>query len=216
MMDDADALLDNIANMSSQLDLSSEMIRELRAGKDKLHSAKDSIFAGNDLAIQDIRELSDSLSPLRNSLKDTQWMVYDINRNLNSLNQDLIDGNDKLDQLKIRLQNLGSSLNGVEGVDTSELRSSLESTNEALRRIRGGIAGGQRAAGNLNYIARGALSDGAEIIATASNITKSAALSQASYDEAYLPESVIELIEQQISSGGKDIGSYSEEERSSG
>jgi len=100
-------------------------------------------------------------------------------------------------------------------VDTSELRSSLESTNEALRRIRGGIAGGQRAAGNLNYIARGALSDGAEIIATASNITKSAALSQASYDEAYLPESVIELIEQQISSGGKDIGSYSEEELSS-
>ncbi|WP_207635072.1 hypothetical protein [Oribacterium sp. oral taxon 078] len=215
MMDDADALLDNVANMSSQLDLSSEMIRELRAGKDKLHSAKDSIFAGNDLAIRDIRELSDSLSPLRNSLKDTQWMVYDINRNLNSLNQDLINGNDKLDQLKIRLQNLGSSLNGVEGVDTSELRSSLESTNEALRRIRGGIAGGQRAAGNLNYIARGALSDGAEIIATASNITKSAALSQASYDEAYLPESVIELIEQQISSGGKDIGSYSEEELSS-
>ncbi|HCS67321.1 MAG TPA: hypothetical protein DIW34_03705, partial [Oribacterium sp.] len=113
MLDDFDDMLDDVTNVSAQLKITNKILEELQSGKNKIHSNAQVIFDGNDVAIQDLRDLNGTLEPLNEDLKTSQWMVYDINQNLNTLDSDLMDSSSKLKSLNTKLKRLGSSMSGT-------------------------------------------------------------------------------------------------------
>ncbi|ETP71455.1 hypothetical protein UYO_2612 [Lachnospiraceae bacterium JC7] len=138
IMDDFDDVLDGVTNVQTQLDLTNRMLASLQSGKDKLHNNAQVIFNGNDVAIQDLRDLQNMLEPVNEDLKTTQWMVYDINSNLNNLDKDLMDASSKLGTLNKRLKQLGSSMSGssISNLDIKELSDNagkaVDSLNDVL------------------------------------------------------------------------------------
>lgn len=142
MLDDVEALMDNVTDMSKQLELNNQMLRELRGGKEKIHSAKDSIFSGNDILIQDLQTLSGELSPLSESLKSTQWMVYELNKNMNAMDKDILDSSAKMRTLSTRLKTLGNSMGGVDNLTAAEINRELATVQDSLSRIKNGILKG--------------------------------------------------------------------------
>ena len=138
IMDDFDDVLDGVTNVQTQLDLTNRMLAGLQSGKNKLHNNAQVIFNGNDVAIQDLRDLQSTLEPLNEDLKTTQWMVYDINSNLNNLDKDLMDASSKLGTLNKRLKQLGSSMSGssISNLDIKELSDdagkAVDSLNDVL------------------------------------------------------------------------------------
>ncbi len=141
IMDDFDDVLDGVTNVQTQLDLTNRMLAGLQSGKNKLHNNAQVIFNGNDVAIQDLRDLQSTLEPLNEDLKTTQWMVYDINSNLNNLDKDLMDASSKLGTLNKRLKQLGSSMSGtsISNLDIENLnantKNAVDSLNDVLIRI---------------------------------------------------------------------------------
>ncbi len=154
MMDDVDALMDNVTDVSEQLSLTNEMLSQLKQGKSKIDASKDVIFNGNDVAIQDLRDLSTSMTPLSDSLKTVQWMVYDVNKNLNSLDQDLLDTTSKMKTLSTRLKTLGSSMSGVDNLTAQEIISEISEAGltDALKKVQSGAAGASSAADEFSTI----------------------------------------------------------------
>ena len=199
MMDDVDALMDNVTDVSKQLSLTNEMLTQLRAGKSKIDASKDVIFNGNDVAIQDLRDLSTSMTPLSDSLKTAQWMVYDVNKNLNSMDQDLLDTTSKMKTLSTRLKSLGSSLGGVDNLTAQDLLQEMNDAglSDALKKIKTNAAGASSSAGELSAV----VSQG---VSTASNasakLVTDAALSNTMYEEEYLPQAVISAVQQSLGS----------------
>ena len=199
MMDDVDALMDNVTDVSKQLSLTNEMLTQLRAGKSKIDASKDVIFNGNDVAIQDLRDLSTSMTPLSDSLKTAQWMVYDVNKNLNSMDQDLLDTTSKMKTLSTRLKSLGSSLGGVDNLTAQDLLKEMNDAglSDALKKIKTNAAGASSSAGELSAV----VSQG---VSTASNasakLVTDAALSNTMYEEEYLPQAVISAVQQSLGS----------------
>ena len=199
MMDDMEALMDNVTDVSKQLSLTNEMLTQLRAGKSKIDASKDVIFNGNDVAIQDLRDLSTSMTPLSDSLKTAQWMVYDVNKNLNSMDQDLLDTTSKMKTLSTRLKSLGSSLGGVDNLTAQDLLKEMNDAglSDALKKIKTNAAGASSSAGELSAV----VSQG---VSTASNasakLVTDAALSNTMYEEEYLPQAVISAVQQSLGS----------------
>ena len=199
MMDDVDALMDNVTDVSKQLSLTNEMLTQLRAGKSKIDASKDVIFNGNDVAIQDLRDLSTSMTPLSDSLKTAQWMVYDVNKNLNSMDQDLLDTTSKMKTLSTRLKSLGSSLGGVDNLTAQDILKEMNDAglSDALKKIKTNAAGASSSAGELSAV----VSQG---VSTASNasakLVTDAALSNTMYEEEYLPQAVISAVQQSLGS----------------
>lgn len=209
MLDSVEALMDNVTDMSEQLELNNQMLRELRSGKDKISSAKDSIFAGNDVLISDLRELSGELGPLDESLRTTQWMIYDLNKDLNGMDQDILDMSAKMRTLSTRLKALGNSMGGVDNLTAQELAGELAAVQPGLAKLQNGVRRGQSAAGELNTIFKsGAVQQSVDrSLASASEIVTQAAVDNANYEEEYLPEAVIEAVNlglrQQLAAAGK-------------
>ena len=137
MLDDFEDVLDGVTNVQSQLDLTNQMLENLQSGKDKIHNNAQVIFNGNDVAIQDLRDLQSTLEPLNEDLKTTQWMVYDINSNLNYLDSDLMDASSKLKTLNTRLKQLGNSLSGtnLSNLDIDELKPSAKDAIDSLEDV---------------------------------------------------------------------------------
>ncbi len=152
MLDDVESIMDNVVNVSEQLTLTNQMLQNLQEGKNKVHSQTETIFNGNDVAIQDLRDLSGLLTPLDDSLKTTQWMVYDINKNLNTLNQDLIDTSAKMKTLSNRLKNLGTAMDGVDGLTEAELKAELSDITTGLSKITEGVKSSTNSAANIGAI----------------------------------------------------------------
>ena len=141
MLDDFEDVLDGVTNVQDQLSLTNQMLAELKSGKDKLHSNAQLIFNGNDIAIQDLRDLQGTLEPLNEDLKTTQWMVYDINSNLNVLDSDLMDSSSKLNTLNKRLKQLGTSMSGasISNLDIKELSSDAQDAIDSLNDVAAGV-----------------------------------------------------------------------------
>ena len=116
MMDDMEALMDNVTDVSDQLSLTNQMLAELRAGKATVDASREEIFDKNDTAIQDLWDLSENLAPLSGSLNTAKTMVYEVNKTLNDTDQDLLDTMSKMKTLSSRLKEFGSDLNGVDNV----------------------------------------------------------------------------------------------------
>ncbi|MDY6317468.1 MAG: hypothetical protein SPL49_09660, partial [Oribacterium sp.] len=142
MMDSFDDILDDVANMQSQLDLTDKALKELQSGKNKVHSNATAIFNGTDVAIQDLRDLSGVLSPLSDDLKTAQWMVYDINANLNTTNEDLADASSKLKNLSKRFKQFGEDLDGastISNLDVQDMSDDIKKTVKALEKVNNNV-----------------------------------------------------------------------------
>ncbi|SFG12778.1 hypothetical protein [Oribacterium sp. WCC10] len=141
MMDDFEDVLDGVTNVQSQLDLTNRMLANLQSGKDKLHNNAQVIFNGNDVAIQDLRNLQGTLEPLNEDLKTTQWMVYDINSNLNTMDSHLMDASTKLNTLNKRLKQLGNSMSGtsLSNLDIQDLNDDASKAIDSLNDVVTGV-----------------------------------------------------------------------------
>ena len=135
MMDSFDDILDDVANMQSQLDLTDKALKELQSGKDKVHNNATAIFNGTDVAIQDLRDVESLLTPISDDLKTAQWMVYDINANLNTTNEDLADASSKLKTLSKRFKQLGEDMNGASNLDIQDMHDEIADTVDALEKV---------------------------------------------------------------------------------
>lgn len=135
MMDSFDDILDDVANMQSQLDLTDKALKELQSGKNKVHNNATVIFNGADVAIQDLRDVETLLTPISDDLKTAQWMVYDINTNLNTTNEDLADASSKLKTLSKRFKQLGEDMDGASNLDIQDASGDIKKTISSLEKV---------------------------------------------------------------------------------
>lgn len=154
MMDDMEALMDNVTDVSDQLSLTNQMLAELRAGKATVDASREEIFDKNDTAIQDLWDLSENLAPLSGSLNTAKTMVYEVNKTLNDTDQDLLDTMSKMKTLSSRLKEFGSSLNGVNRWTTLDLMEEIKRAGleDAMKEIQKNAADSAAAAKKLGAL----------------------------------------------------------------
>lgn len=208
VLDSMEALMDNVSDMSEQLELSGQMLKELQAAKNKISLSKDSVFAGNDEIISELYTLSERMEPLEDSLKTAQWMVYDLNRDMNRMDREILSMSARLRSLSSRLKALGGSMGFVNNLSARELSEELKALESGIGRIQEGIQSGREASGAINTaMGRGGAAFTEGSIASASNIIKKAAIDNAGYEEEYLPEAVLEAvntaIEEELRASGR-------------
>ncbi|CCY12261.1 putative uncharacterized protein [Clostridium sp. CAG:81] len=156
MMDDMEALMDNVTDVSDQLSLTNQMLEELRAGKATVDASREEIFDKNDTAIQDLWDLSENLAPLSGSLNTAKTMVYEVNKTLNDTDQDLLDTMSKMKTLSSRLKEFGSDLNGVNRWTTFDLMEEIKRAGleDAMKEIQKNAADSAAAAKKLGALIR--------------------------------------------------------------
>lgn len=139
MLDDFDSVLDDVTDVSAQLKITNQILEQLQSGKNKIHGNAQVIFDGNDVAIQDLRDLNGTLIPLNDDLKTAQWMVYDVNQNLNTLDSDLMDSSAKLKSLSTKLKRLGSSMSGtsIDNLQIQDMEEDIKKTTDSLKSLNG-------------------------------------------------------------------------------
>lgn len=154
MMDDMEALMDNVTDVSDQLSLTNQMLAELRAGKATVDASREEIFDKNDTAIQDLWDLSENLAPLSGSLNTAKTMVYEVNKTLNDTDQDLLDTMSKMKTLSSRLKEFGSDLNGVNRWTTLDLMEEIKRAGleDAMKEIQKNAADSAAAAKKLGAL----------------------------------------------------------------
>ena len=137
MLDDFDNVLDDVTDVSAQLKITNQILEQLQSGKNKIHGNAQVIFDGNDVAIQDLRDLNGTLTPLNDDLKTAQWMVYDVNQNLNTLDSDLMDSSAKLKSLSTKLKRLGSSMNGtsIDNLQIQDMSHEIKGVTSTLGKV---------------------------------------------------------------------------------
>ena len=137
MLDDFDNVLDDVTDVSAQLKITNQILEQLQSGKNKIHGNAQVIFDGNDVAIQDLRDLNGTLTPLNDDLKTAQWMVYDVNQNLNTLDSDLMDSSAKLKSLSTKLKRLGSSMSGtsIDNLQIQDMEEDIKKTTASLNSL---------------------------------------------------------------------------------
>lgn len=137
MLDDFDNVLDDVTDVSAQLKITNQILEQLQSGKNKIHGNAQVIFDGNDVAIQDLRDLNGTLTPLNDDLKTAQWMVYDVNQNLNTLDSDLMDSSAKLKSLNTKLKRLGSSMSGtsIDNLQIQDMEEDIKKTTSSLNSL---------------------------------------------------------------------------------
>lgn len=139
MLDDFDSVLDDVTDVSAQLKITNQILEQLQSGKNKIHGKAQVIFDGNDVAIQDLRDLNGTLTPLNDDLKTAQWMVYDVNQNLNTLDSDLMDSSAKLKSLSTKLKRLGSSMSGtsIDNLQIQDMKGDIDEVTSSLNSLNG-------------------------------------------------------------------------------
>lgn len=137
MLDDFDNVLDDVTDVSAQLKITNQILEQLQSGKNKIHGNAQIIFDGNDVAIQDLRDLNGTLTPLNDDLKTAQWMVYDVNQNLNTLDSDLMDSSSKLKSLSTKLKRLGSSMSGtsIDNLQIQDMSDEIKGVTKTLGQV---------------------------------------------------------------------------------
>lgn len=137
MLDDFDNVLDDVTDVSAQLKITNQILEQLQSGKNKIHGNAQVIFDGNDVAIQDLRDLNGTLTPLNDDLKTAQWMIYDVNQNLNTLDSDLMDSSAKLKSLNTKLKRLGSSMSGtsIDNLQIQDMEEDIKKTTSSLNSL---------------------------------------------------------------------------------
>ena len=137
MLDDFDNVLDDVTDVSAQLKITNQILEQLQSGKNKIHGNAQVIFDGNDVAIQDLRDLNGTLTPLNDDLKTAQWMVYDVNQNLNTLDSDLMDSSSKLKSLNTKLKRLGSSMSGtsIDNLQIQDMSDEIKGVTSTLGKV---------------------------------------------------------------------------------
>lgn len=137
MLDDFDSVLDDVTDVSAQLKITNQILEQLQSGKNKIHGNAQVIFDGNDVAIQDLRDLNGTLTPLNDDLKTAQWMVYDVNQNLNTLDSDLMDSSAKLKSLSTKLKRLGSSMSGtsIDNLQIQDMSKEIKGVTSTLGQV---------------------------------------------------------------------------------
>ena len=110
VLDSVEAIMDNVVDMSSQLEKTNQVLDEIASGKRKLDENRTIIFNGVDISLQDVRDLNALLDPMDTSVKTSQWMVYDINRNLNDTNAALMNASGVTGTLNKRLRILSEEM----------------------------------------------------------------------------------------------------------
>lgn len=137
MLDDFDNVLDDVTDVSAQLKITNQILEQLQSGKNKIHGNAQVIFDGNDVAIQDLRDLNGTLTPLNDDLKTAQWMVYDVNQNLNTLDSDLMDSSSKLKSLSTKLKRLGSSMSGtsIDNLQIQDMSEEIHGVTSTLGKV---------------------------------------------------------------------------------
>lgn len=137
MLDDFDNVLDDVTDVSAQLKITNQILEQLQSGKNKIHGNAQVIFDGNDVAIQDLRDLNGTLTPLNDDLKTAQWMVYDVNQNLNTLDSDLMDSSSKLKSLSTKLKRLGSSMSGtsIDNLQIQDMSDEIHGVTSTLGQV---------------------------------------------------------------------------------
>lgn len=137
MLDDFDSVLDDVTDVSAQLKITNQILEQLQSGKNKIHGNAQVIFDGNDVAIQDLRDLNGTLTPLNDDLKTAQWMVYDVNQNLNTLDSDLMDSSSKLKSLSTKLKRLGSSMSGtsIDNLQIQDMSDEIKGVTSTLGKV---------------------------------------------------------------------------------
>lgn len=137
MLDDFDNVLDDVTDVSAQLKITNQILEQLQSGKNKIHGNAQVIFDGNDVAIQDLRDLNGTLTPLNDDLKTAQWMVYDVNQNLNTLDSDLMDSSSKLKSLSTKLKRLGSSMSGtsIDNLQIQDMSDEIKGVTKTLGQV---------------------------------------------------------------------------------
>lgn len=137
MLDDFDSVLDDVTDVSAQLKITNQILEQLQSGKNKIHGNAQVIFDGNDVAIQDLRDLNGTLTPLNEDLKTAQWMVYDVNQNLNTLDSDLMDSSAKLKSLSTKLKRLGSSMSGtsIDNLQIQDMSNEIKGVTSTLGKV---------------------------------------------------------------------------------
>lgn len=137
MLDDFDNVLDDVTDVSAQLKITNQILEQLQSGKNKIHGNAQVIFDGNDVAIQDLRDLNGTLTPLNDDLKTAQWMVYDVNQNLNTLDSDLMDSSTKLKSLSTKLKRLGSSMSGtsIDNLQIQDMSNEIKGVTSTLGKV---------------------------------------------------------------------------------
>lgn len=137
MLDDFDSVLDDVTDVSAQLKITNQILEQLQSGKNKIHGNAQVIFDGNDVAIQDLRDLNGTLTPLNDDLKTAQWMVYDVNQNLNTLDSDLMDSSAKLKSLSTKLKRLGSSMSGtsIDNLQIQDMSDEIHGVTSTLGQV---------------------------------------------------------------------------------
>lgn len=141
MLDDFDNVLDDVTDVSAQLKITNQILEQLQSGKNKIHGNAQVIFDGNDVAIQDLRDLNGTLTPLNDDLKTAQWMVYDVNQNLNTLDSDLMDSSSKLKSLSTKLKRLGSSMSGtsIDNLQIQDMSDEIHGVTSTLGQVNNDI-----------------------------------------------------------------------------
>ncbi len=194
MLDDFDNVLDDVTDVSAQLKITNQILEQLQSGKNKIHGNAQVIFDGNDVAIQDLRDLNGTLTPLNDDLKTAQWMVYDVNQNLNTLDSDLMDSSTKLKSLSTKLKRLGSSMSGtsIDNLQIQDMSKEIHGVTEALGNVNG----------DIQKLTDTDSKDWTEFKASASEVTTNAALTHVknhtegvSSEEAAAAEEVVKKVQ---------------------
>ena len=194
MLDDFDNVLDDVTDVSAQLKITNQILEQLQSGKNKIHGNAQVIFDGNDVAIQDLRDLNGTLTPLNDDLKTAQWMVYDVNQNLNTLDSDLMDSSAKLKSLSTKLKRLGSSMSGtsIDNLQIQDMSKEIHGVTEALGNVNG----------DIQKLTDTDSKDWTEFKASASEVTTNAALTHVknhtegvSSEEAAAAEEVVKKVQ---------------------
>ena len=194
VMDSVDAVLDNVSDMSSQLAKTNQMLDDLASGKAKIDQNKTIIFDGVDLTLQDVRDLTSLLDPLDSSLKTTQWMVYDVNQNLNDTNAHLASTSAVMSTLSKKLRALSGEMESTNTFDISSITGDLTETKANLNALKQNLIKSGTAVSNIKTIT------GSDEYSEATNkLATEAGVFDASYEEEYLPEAIIEIINSQVS-----------------
>ena len=197
MLDDFDNVLDDVTDVSAQLKITNQILEQLQSGKNKIHGNAQVTFDGNDVAIQDLRDLNGTLTPLNDDLKTAQWMVYDVNQNLNTLDSNLMDSSAKLKSLNTKLKRLGSSMSGtsIDNLQIQDMEEDIKKTTSSLNSLNG----------HLNDLTKKENLD--KFRASASEVTTSAALSHVKNHTSGSTSSsnTMEILEKLSSKMGTDV-----------
>ena len=199
VMDSVDAVLDNVSDMSSQLAKTNQMLDALANGKAKIDANKTIIFDGVDLTLQDVRDLTALLDPLDSSLKTTQWMVYDINKNLNDTNAHLASTSAVMSTLSKKLRALSGEMESTNTFDISSITGDLTETKKNLNELKDNLNKSKVAVNNIKTI-----TGSTEFNEASDDTITESAIAETNIEGDYLPQPVIGCLNNVIRQMGSE------------